>query len=323
MPDAEKRDSIKSHFTLWRVFSFLAWGMVMAIFFHGPAYSNEGAVMKDAQFWPREADDWKVAEGPTDYGPTTAHKYMNGAAELFNAYNMKKLIVLRYGKAKRPDIVLEIYEMASPADSSGLFSFETDDPGADIGQGSEFGGGLLRFWKGRYFVSVYGDGQGADMEAATLNLGRTVAGAIKETGRQADILEFLPPGDAPYAKGRTWYLHSHILLNQRFFIAHSNILKLAADVEVALGQYGSGKDKVHVLLVKYPTPGGAESAFLSFTKAYMSDAGGKPAVRTENNKWTASVKNGVYVAAIFDAADEASALKMTKATTGRLPKEAK
>ena len=156
--------------------------------------------MKGSQFWPQETDGWKITEGPADYGPTTAYTYMDGAAELFNAYNMKKLTVLRYGKPKRPDITLEIYEMASSADASGLFSFESDDPGADIGQGSEFGGGLLRFWKGPYFVSVYGDGQGADLETTTLNLGRTVAGSIKETGRTAAILGFLPEGEAPFER---------------------------------------------------------------------------------------------------------------------------
>lgn len=322
MADANKKNGLKYHFAL-RVLLFLTWAVVMAILVHGPAYSNEGAAMKEARFWPREADGWKVAEGPVDYGPTTAYKYMNGAAELFNAYNMKKLTVLRYGKAKRPDIVLEIYEMASPTDSSGLFSFETDDPGADIGQGSEFGGGLLRFWKGRYFVSVYGDGQGADVEATTLNLGRTVAGSIKETGIPAAILGLLPEGETPFLRSRTWYLHSHILLNQRFFVSHSNILKLAANVEVALGEYGSGKDKIHALVVKYPAQAEADSAFSSFTKAYMPDAGGKPAVKTENNKWTAAVKEGSYVAAVFDTADEVSALKMIKAVSARLTKEAK
>jgi hypothetical protein len=160
--DMEKKE-ILDHRLILKVFVILICVVAMTASLHGPAYSGEGAAMKGSQLWPQETDGWKITEGPADYGPTTAYTYMNGAAELFNAYNMKKLTVLRYGKAKRPDIILEIYEMASSADASGLFSFESDDPGADIGQGSEFGGGLLRFWKGRYFVSVYGDGQGAHL----------------------------------------------------------------------------------------------------------------------------------------------------------------
>jgi len=321
MAEAKKRFNFLS---VPGVVSFLVWAVLMAaVLACGRAYSGEGAAMKDAQFWPQETGGWKITEGPENYGPTTAYKYMDGAAELFNAYNMKKLTALRYGKPARPDIVLEVYEMASAADASGLFSFESDDPGADIGQGSEFGGGLLRFWKGRYFVSIYGDGQGPDVEATTLNLGRAVAGAIKETGRPAAILDLLPGGEPPFIKGRAWYLHSYILLNQRFLVSHTNILKLAADVEVALGQYGSGKDKVHVIVVKYPSTGAADGAFSSFTRAYMPDAGGKPAVKTENNKWTAAAKSGVYVTAVFDATDEASALKMVKAVSAGLPKEAR
>jgi hypothetical protein len=127
-----------------------------------------GGMTGSSPLWPSDVDGWKIAEGPTDYDRITVFKYMDGAAELFQAYNMRKLTVVRYEKPGRPAITLEIFLMGSPEDAYGLFSFEADDPGAGIGQGSEFGGGLLRFWKGYHFVSAYGENQGADIEAATL-----------------------------------------------------------------------------------------------------------------------------------------------------------
>ena len=139
------------------------------------ALCDEGVKTTRSFAWPSEMDGWKVSEGPDDYNPQTAFKYMDGAAELFLAYNMKALTVLRYEKPGRPAITAEIYQMGSGEDAYGLFYFESDDPGAGIGQGSEFGGGLLRFWKGFHFVSIYGENTGADVEATTLHIGQSIA----------------------------------------------------------------------------------------------------------------------------------------------------
>jgi hypothetical protein len=283
------------------------------------AFSDDEAIMKGSSaLWPAETDGWKIAEGPTPYDTVTAYKYMNGAAELFIAFNMRTLTVVRYEKPGQPAVTLEIFGMASPEDAYGLFSFESDDPKGSIGQGSEFGGGLLRFWKSNYFVSVYGDGPGAAVEAATLSLGRRIASSIKETGNPPKILAFLPDGLRQFAKNQTWFLHSHILLNQRFFIANENILNLAGDVDAALGRYAHGKDKVQLLVVKYPSQPRAEEALKGFKKAYMNGGAAGISVKTENNKWTAAAEYGDYLAIVFDAPDEPFAKQMIELTAERL-----
>jgi hypothetical protein len=285
-----------------------------------PLAAAEKGMAMERDLWPAGAGDWKIAEGPTAYTPATAYTYMNGAAELFIAYNMKGLTVVRYDRPKGPGIILEIYRMASGEDAYGLFSFESDDPGADVGQGAEFGGGLLRFWKGPYFVSVYGDGTGPDVEAATLAIGRAVAAAIIEKGKPAAILGLLPKGEAPFTLAQSWFLRSHILLNQRFFIAHGNILDLAGDVDAALGRYGKDKERIHVLIVRYPAKERTDKAFAGFLKAYMPEAKGKSSVKTENGKWTVASKRGVYGVIVFDAPDEAYGQKMAAEVLANAPK---
>jgi hypothetical protein len=273
--------------------------------------------------WPSDIDGWKISEGPAEYGPTTAFKYMDGAAELFLAYNMRKLTVVRYEKAGHPAMTLEIFEMGSPEDAYGLFSFESDDPGAGIGQGSEFGGGLLRFWKGYHFVSVYGEGPGADIEAATLGLGRRVASSMKETGGPPLLLSYLPEGEAPFARQQTWFLHSYVLLNQRFFVARENVLDLAKDVDVALGRYGSGKEKVHLLLMQYPGPTRAESALAHFKSAYPKDAPEGSSEKTAHSGRTVAEARGSFVAIVFDAHEEAFARKLLGTALALQKKEGK
>ncbi len=273
--------------------------------------------------WPSEMDGWKVSEGPDDYNRETAFKYMDGAAELFLAYNMKVLTVLRYEKPNRPAITAEIYQMGSGEDAYGLFYFESDDPGAGIGQGSEFGGGLLRFWKGSYFVSVYGENTGADVEASTLRIGQSIAATIKETGNPPKILSVLPDGKAPFTRTQAWFLHSHILLNQRFFIENRNVLNLANDVNVALGRYGTGAEKVYLLVAEYPSQGRADKAFSTLKSAYMAGASEKSSIRKDDGKWIVADEQGTYVIVVFNAPDEPSALSMMKSVSAKLPKEAK
>jgi len=291
---------------------------VYSVFISGAAFCDNAAAMKGVSaMWPAEIYGWKIAEGPTLYDSKTAYKYMNGAAELFIAFNMRTLTVLQYGKSGQPSITLEIFNMDSSADAYGIFSFESDDPGAGVGQGSEFGGGLLRFWKGNYFVSVYGDKPGTAVEAATLSLGGKVSSAVKETGGLPKILALLPDKVSQYEKKQAWFLHSHILMNQRFFIAYENILKLSGNVDAALGQYVRGKDKAYLLVIRYPSQAIAADAFNSFKKAYMPGAAGM-SVKTENGKWTAVEKRGEYLAVVFDAPDEKYAAQMIKSQTGRI-----
>ena len=287
------------------------------------ARCDEGAKIAKSFTWPSEMDGWKVVEGPDDYNRETAFKYMDGAAELFIAYNMKTLTVLRYEKQGRPAITAEIFQMGSGEDAYGLFYFESDDPGAGVGQGSEFGGGLLRFWKGPYFVSVYGENTGADVEASTVRIGQSIAASIKETGNPPKILSFLPDGEAPLAKSQAWFLHSHILLNQRFFIENKNVLNLANDVDVALGRYGTAKEKVHLLVVGYPSPNRAAQAFSNFRSACMAAAEGKSSMKTDNDRWIVADIQGAFIVIVFNAPDEPFARKIIESVSAKLPKEAK
>ena len=273
--------------------------------------------------WPTGINGWSLSEGPADYDTKTVFNYMDGAAELFLAYNMRKITVSRYEKAGYPAIVAEIYQMASPEDAYGIFAFERNDPEAGVGQGSEFGGGLLRFWKGRYFISIYGENTGADIEAAILRFGQQMAAFFKDTGSPPKILDCLPERAAQLTKNSAWFLRSHILLNQRFFVARENLLMLAGDVEAALGRYGVGKDKVYLLLVAYPAKKKTDAAFLSFTKAYMPAAGDGFMKKTENGRWTAAEQDGRFIMIVFDAPDRSFAAQLMQTVRAELPKEVK
>ncbi len=270
---------------------------------------------------PSEAGGWKWDGKETKYNSKTLFSYIDGAAELYLAYGFQNLTVRRFEKSNQPPIILELYEMASSEDAYGVFSFEHQDEDAGIGQGSEFGGGLLRFWKGKYFVSIYAEGEGAEVESGILMLGRAAANSILATGLEPKLISFIPGKDLGFVDKSVRYLKSYVLLNQRFFIAHQNILNLNRKTEAVLAQYLQGKQKTQLVLIKYPDSKEAVDAYQSFLKAYLPDAKGMDRSKTEDRKWTFARRRNEFIVIVFGAPTEADGEVLLKATEEKLPRK--
>ena len=268
---------------------------------------------------PSEAAGWKWDGKEMKYNSKTLFSYIDGAAELYLAYGFQNLTVRRFEKSGQSPIVVELYEMTSSEDAYGVFSFEHQDEAAGIGQGSEFGGGLLRFWKGKYFVSIYSEGEGAEVESGILKMGRAAANSIPGVGPEPKLVGFIPGKDLGLVDKSVRYLKSHVLLNQRFFIAHQNILNLSRKTEAVLAQYLQGRQKTQLLLIRYPDSKEAVDAYRSFIKVYLPDAGGKDRSKTEDRKWTFARQRNEFVLIVFGAPTEADAEALLRATEEKLP----
>jgi hypothetical protein len=208
--------------------------------------------------------------------------------------------------------------MDSSEDAYGVFSFEHQDEAAGIGQGSEFGGGLLRFWKGKYFVSIYADGEGADVESGIFEMGRAAANSISATGPEPKLIGFIPGKEIGFVDKSVRYLKSHVLLNQQFFVAHQNILSLSRKTESVLARYLQDKQKTQLLLIRYPNSKEAEDAYQIFMKAYLPDAKGKDRSKTEDRKWTVARQLNEFVLIVFGAPTEDDAEVLLKATEKKI-----
>ena len=277
--------------------------------------------MTDKIHWPPEAAGWKWDQEETAFEGESLYNHIDGAAEVYLAYNFRRAAVRRYVRAGQPEIVAEVYRLGSPEDAFGVFSLERQDPEADIGQGSEFGGSLLRFWKGRYFATVLGNGTGKELEEAVLSLGRELARGIKETGEPPRLLRGLPDRDSLPAPERVCFVRSHVLLNRCFFISHQNILRLANDVQALLARYSRGKSPLRILLVRYPTAARARSAYGSFRSAYLPEAGPRSAVRTEDGVWTRAERYKHLVVVVFGAGDPSEAEQLVQTLLTNIKRE--
>ncbi len=286
------------------------------------AADKEKVNMKPRISLPLETAGWiwdGKEERHNSENSETLFAYMNGAAELYLAYGFQHLTVRRYEKPGQPAITIELYEMASAKDAYGVFTFERQDEPVGIGQGSEFGGGMLRLWKGGYFASVYAEGEGAAVESALLALGQATAAAIYDTGPEPELIASLPDRNFGLVERSVRFFRSHVLLNQRFFLAHQNILNINGKTEAVLAEYLQNGQKTHLLLIRYPDEMAAKEAYQSFLKAYLPDAGGKNGAKTEDQRWTLARRKAEVLLLVFGAPTENAALALIQAAEEKLP----
>lgn len=293
------------------------WGMILVVVSILLTHGLLGEAMGNSKLnisLPSEIEGWKWDGKEETYDPQTIFDYIDGAGELYRSYNFQRVWVRQYAKGTSPPITAEIYDMGSSEKAYGLFSFERQDEEVKIGQGSEFGGGLLRFWKGQYLVSVYSEGDSPEIQTAILRIGGEIGRSIKSEGPLPGIINLLPGAEMGLLERSIRCLPNHILLNKRFFIANENILQLGSKTEIVLAQYNRGQKKVHLVLVRYPTEKEAGSGMQSFKKAYMPEAGAKDRIQTEDHKWTLARRYRNFVYIVFGAPTEGDGDELMRAT---------
>jgi len=272
----------------------------------GSALNNDKVNLQN--LLPQEIDGWKAGVKDELYDPQTIFDYIDGAGEVYRAYNFKLLLARRFTKEGQPDIIADLFEMASSKDAFGVFTHDLEGDDAGIGQGSTYKGGLLSFWKGDIFVSLYSEEETEEAKNALFALGKIVASSIKEEGEMPDIVSLLPKENL--IEKSAHYFHNHLILNYHFYVSDENILLLNQKSEAALGIYKENDERIYLLVVSYPEKDKISKAYDSFTKAYMPDAAEPGLVQTEDQKWTAARIKKDFLIVIFNAPTDSSAKVM-------------
>lgn len=248
---------------------------------------------------PNEINGWKAETPDGIYDRKTLFDYIDGGAEVYLAYGFQKMLARRFVKENEPSITLDIFDMGSPEDAFGVYSFEQDGKSVGIGNDSEYAAGLLRFWKGKYFVSILADKESPDARKAVMALGRIVASNIQPAGSKPEVVSLLPPLNL--IKTSIRYFHKKSGLDYHYFLADKNILNLDEHTNVVLAEYAEKKGKSKLLVVRYPDEDGSVAAYRSFVKAYMPEAQNTGILKTEDGKWVAVKRCGQYLLAVFEA----------------------
>jgi hypothetical protein len=261
---------------------------------------------------PKQVLDWKASGEDAVYDRRTLYDYMDGGAEVYLAFDFREVFVRKYADAAENELVLDIYDMGSPAEAFGMFSCDRQDPEAGIGQGSGYGPGLLRFWRGRYFVSITVSGNEDKAEMAVLALGKAVAPLLGPDGALPEMLKLLP--SAGLRPEKTAYFHNHVHLSNRYFVAPENILNLDEKTECLFAEYRSGSDgSAFLLVVRYPGAALAKAAVLSFLRSFLPRADAEGAALTENGKWSMIKTRENVLAVVFEGTSKDYAGRLAEA----------
>jgi len=248
---------------------------------------------------PKRVAGWTAEANDRFFDAETIFDYIDGAGEVYRAYNMRACLSRRYTKPNDAGIVLDIFDMRSSMDAFGVFTHDQDGEVLEVGQGALYRSGWLSFWKDRFFVSIYMEEESAAAEKAVRQLSEEIASLIPAEGPKPKILHLLPQEGLQTRTVR--YLHNHILLNYHFYLADEDILDLGPDADAALAEYQRGDRHATLLLVTYPDVQRAKRSHAAFLRHYLPEADASSPVLLENKKWSAAALKGKLLAIVLEA----------------------
>lgn len=276
--------------------------------------ASQDELIRLGKLLPKEVDGWKAQEKDRLYDPETIFDYIDGAGEVYRSYNFRHLLVRRYTKAGKPDIVADIFDMGTSKDAFGVFTHDLEGEDAGVGQGATYQGGLLSFWKDRFFVSLYAEEESEETRGVLLAMGSKVEASIDGEGEKPVILAYFPSEKLNEKSIR--FFHNHIILNYHFFVADQNILLLNQETEAALGMYEEGN--IRLLIIRYPQQQKASDAYESFMRHYMPDAQQEGLTQIEDGLWTGVRVKGELLFLVFDAPSASHARGMMEEVEKRI-----
>jgi hypothetical protein len=236
------------------------------------AFMTAMGILGLPQTSPAGADGWTASAPPTRYDAESIFRYIDGHGEVYRAYGMIACVAQRYsGPDAESDIVVDVFEMPSPADAFGIFTHSREGETVDIGQDGSFGYGSLVFWKGRHFVSVYAEQESPRAREAVMALGRAAAAAVPETGERPALASRLPrEGLDP---GSPVYLRHPQILNAHVQLGPENVLDLGPDAPAVVGRYRKGGESAELVIAAYPSDERAEEAARTFAARLLEASG--------------------------------------------------
>ncbi len=280
---------------------------------------NEGRAMEIHVLFPQEVLGWKASGAERTYKGEAIFDYIDGGGEVYLTYGFQEVTVRNYQKEGEPEIIAELYDMGNSEDAFGIFSFEREGGTVGIGQGSEYESGLLRFWKGRFFITVTSERETPSARQAIMSLGRSISDGIKGEGKRPELLSSLPKEGIIGEQVR--FFHKDFNLNYHYFVAEKNILLLGKDTNALLAPYRMLDSRLYLLLVSYKDNLKADEAYRSFVTAYIPEAEEIAALQTENGRWTAVRKWKNRVLVVFDAPSLESSLEIIEHSVAMMEKE--
>ncbi len=208
---------------------------------------------------PTEVDGWRQDGEDQVFDTESIFSYIDGHAEVYLSFGMKRCLSRRYlAPEGEPDVVFDLFEMNSAANAYGVFTHDRDGDDIGLGQGALLREGWLSFWKGRWFGSVYAEGESERSGAALIAIARATADAISDEGGVPAMVSELPANGLDERSVR--FFHTQEILNGVVYLGFDNPFVLSLETDAVLGSYQRESGGAWLLLVEYPDGAAAARA---------------------------------------------------------------
>ncbi|MGD9345094.1 MAG: hypothetical protein PVH84_04480 [Candidatus Aminicenantes bacterium] len=142
-----------------------------------------------------ELESWSMTEKPESYYPENLFEYINGAAEIYLAYEFKELIVAQQQKDQsEKNVAVEIYDMGTPTNAFGIYSAERypDNRFIRMGLQGYVEEGTLNFLVNRYYIKLLCFECEDQSEEVLKAFSSKIVERVKEVGTLPSLLTAFP-----------------------------------------------------------------------------------------------------------------------------------
>jgi hypothetical protein len=281
----------------------LAWVIMVMIALGGcGAPGGQGPAPQDLLPASGAVAGWERSGEVEIYVPEDLFDYMDGQAELFFVYRFERLAVQEYQCGDEGPIIVEVYQVASPADAYGLFSFYTTGQPMDLGAGGAVEPGrLISFWQGPFYARVFAYGE-AEQESLSA-LARQVAAGMPEEGGLPELVTRLPQENL--VSGSARFFHQKLSLDNLLWLGDENILDLSEQTDAVLAVYTYDDTKAQLLVVEYADATTAEAAHAALEGSDLENL-------------SAVGQSARYLVAVFEMPDQALARELLQKALSNL-----
>jgi len=141
-----------------------------------------------------EVTGWRQSGEIQTFIPKTLFEYINGAADLYLAYDFQELKVAEYSNERKASVILEVYRHKTPIHAFGIYSQErlSDANFLDIGVQAYIENNVLNFLNGSYYVKINSYNTGAEDQEILIVFAKKVSENLGEKGTLPSILSSFP-----------------------------------------------------------------------------------------------------------------------------------
>jgi hypothetical protein len=220
-------------------------------------------------FSENDVINWKLSSPVKIYDKTTIFDYIDGAAELYFAYNYTKVASAEY-KNGQTSIIIDVYDMTTPENAFGIYSLNRYQGANYVSIGNEgiLTGTNLDFWKGNYYCKVYSFDQSEKYQKDVTDFGNKLASKIIDTGEEPAVIKKLPPNGLITKTAR--FFTKKLGLDNIHFVSEDNLFSLDGETKGVVAEYKINENRFSSFIIEYPSSQKADLAFETYTK-YLTE----------------------------------------------------